>query len=169
MVSRPPLSAGPTRMCDSSPQDVRDTTPDDAARSIETGREAIVLEDTPVPYLLHLSSAQAGIDGREQAESRPVQLGPPAGSQLDKVIVDEARRGHWHLAFLGGSEREAQVLGGQPYGESGRGIALVDNLAAVSLMDPGIEQRVCQHVIGQVAVNSALSQQRQDLAHAFER
>jgi hypothetical protein len=49
MVSWPPLSAGPTRMRDSSPQDVRDTMPDDAARSIETGREAIVLQDTPAP------------------------------------------------------------------------------------------------------------------------
>src|SRR6516164_7859719 len=39
MVSCPPLSAGPTRMCDSSPQDVRDTMLDDAALSIETERE----------------------------------------------------------------------------------------------------------------------------------
>src|SRR5438132_926921 len=115
MVSCPPLSAGPTRTCDSSPQDVRDTMPDDAVRSIETGREVIGLEDTPF-LVLYSSFAQAGIDGREQAESRPVQLGPAAGSQLDKVIVDEARRGHWYLAFLGSCEREAQVLGGQPYG-----------------------------------------------------
>ena len=46
----PPLSAGPIRMCDSSPQDVRDTMPDDAALSIEIGCEVIVLEDTPVPF-----------------------------------------------------------------------------------------------------------------------
>jgi hypothetical protein len=36
-------------MCDSSPHDVRDTMSDDAALSIETERELIVLEDTPVP------------------------------------------------------------------------------------------------------------------------
>jgi hypothetical protein len=35
-------------MRDSSPQDVRDTTPDDAALSIEIGREVIASEDTPV-------------------------------------------------------------------------------------------------------------------------
>jgi hypothetical protein len=29
---------------------VRDTMPDDAALSIETGREVIVLEDMPVPF-----------------------------------------------------------------------------------------------------------------------
>jgi hypothetical protein len=50
-VSCPPLSAGPIRIRDSSPQDVRDTMPADAALSIETGREAIVLEDTSVPFL----------------------------------------------------------------------------------------------------------------------
>jgi hypothetical protein len=37
-------------MRDSSPQDVRDTLPDDAALSIETGREVIVLEGTLVPF-----------------------------------------------------------------------------------------------------------------------
>src|SRR5260370_10336260 len=45
MVSCPPLSAGPTRTRDSSPQDVRDTKPDDAALSIETGREGVVLAE----------------------------------------------------------------------------------------------------------------------------
>src|SRR6266446_1320020 len=45
MVSCPPLSAGPTRTRDSSPQDVRDTRPDDAALSIETGREGLVLAE----------------------------------------------------------------------------------------------------------------------------
>jgi len=57
MVSCPQLSAGPIRMRDSSPQDVRDTTPDDAALSdaalsIETGREVIASEDTPVSLFL---------------------------------------------------------------------------------------------------------------------
>jgi hypothetical protein len=50
MVSCPPLSAGPIRTRDSSPQDVRDTMPGDAVLSIETGREVVVLEDTPVPF-----------------------------------------------------------------------------------------------------------------------
>src|SRR5215510_5689845 len=52
MVSRPSLSAGPTRTRDTSPQDVRDTEPPDAALSIETGREVMVSEDTPVPLFL---------------------------------------------------------------------------------------------------------------------
>jgi hypothetical protein len=41
----PPLSAGPIRMRDCSPQDVRDTMPDDAALSIETGRTAETPEE----------------------------------------------------------------------------------------------------------------------------
>src|SRR5262249_57119347 len=79
MVSCPPLSAGPTRLCDSSPEDVRDTMPDDAARSIETGREVIVLEDTPVP--LFYIKLRSGPHPRPRAGREPTSLARPTRGQ----------------------------------------------------------------------------------------
>jgi hypothetical protein len=46
----PPAVGGANPDARLLPQDVRDTMPDDAALSIETGREVIVLEGTPVPF-----------------------------------------------------------------------------------------------------------------------
>jgi len=112
--------------------------------------------------------AQASIDGREQTEGRPVEVGPPMSNHPDEAVVDEAGGRHRHSRSLGLGEREPEVLDGQRRGQSRRAVALIDDFPAVSLMDLRVEQRICQHIIGEVAIHPAFPQQSQHLTHAFE-
>ena len=83
---------------------------------------------TPAPHLFRnrlvrgTSSAtvvQARIDGREQTEGRPVELGPAASHHRDEVVVDEARSRHRHSGALGFGQCEPQILDGERRSHSG--------------------------------------------------
>jgi len=82
--------------------------------------------------------------------------------------VDEARRGHRHRRAFGFGQCEPQILDGERRSHSRRAIVPIDNLSAVSLMDPGIEQRIGEDVEREMAVDAAFSQQGQHLAHALK-
>ena len=108
MVSCPPLSAGPIRMRDSSPQDVRDTMPDDAAlinrdraRDNGLGRHACsFLLLSPLSLLIARRLALAALDAKERIRCRPgLAVDRPAiiptaariGGQSRKAVPTESR------------------------------------------------------------------------------
>lgn len=83
--------------------------------------------------------------------------------------MDEACGWHRHGYVLSFRQGQAQILDRERHCHSGWVIASLDDLFAVGFVNPGIEQRISQHVECQALVDPALSQQRQHLAHAFKR
>jgi len=69
--------------------------------------------------------------------------------------MHEASSGHRYSCAFGFGQREPQVLGGERHGHSRRAVLLVDNLAAVSLVHPGIKQRIRQDIVSEVAIDPA--------------
>ena len=86
-----------------------------------------------------------------------------------ETIMDEARGGHRHGLVLGFRKCEPNVPEGERHSHSWWAESTLHDLAAISLVNPGVEQRICQHVEGKTAIDAALFQQRQNLTHAFER
>jgi len=70
--------------------------------------------------------------------------------------MHEASSGHRYSCAFGFGQREPQVLGGERHGHSQRAVLLVDNLAAVSLVHPGIKQRIRQDIVSEVAIDPAV-------------
>ena len=90
MVSCPPLSAGPTRICDSSPQDVRDAAPDDAALS---WGEETDLAYVRLAHQLHAAGVPLALATHDPVlrESLLAALGPLHVEMLYGVREDDAR------------------------------------------------------------------------------
>src|SRR5712691_8491633 len=70
--------------------------------------------------------------------------------------------------MFGLGQREPEVLDGEWRRQSGRAVVLIDNLRAVSLVNPGVEQRIGEYIEREVAVDPAFSQQGQHLTHALK-
>jgi len=82
------------------------------------------------------------IDGGEEPEGRPVEVGPAPRRHPDKAVVREACGRHRHRRALGLAESEPQVLDGERRRQSRRAVPHFDNLYAVSPMDPRVEEGV---------------------------
>ena len=82
--------------------------------------------------------------------------------------MNEARGGHRHGRAFGFGQREPQILDGERRSQSRRAEMPIDNLSAVSLMDPGTEQRTGEDIEREMAVDAAFSQQGKHLARALK-
>ena len=80
--------------------------------------------------------------------------------------MNKACCGHWHSHMLGFSKRQPKIFDRQRGGHSWRAITVLDDFAAIGLVDLAVKERASENFERRPSLHAAFAQQRQNLAHA---
>ena len=136
-------------------------------RSRDLGNDPCRPQPNSGRWVAGAAVVQACIDGRKQPQGGPVKVRPttePPSRQGGHGRGPRRASARPRSASTSASRKSLIASGAYSW----RGVATVDDLLAITLVDPGIEQRIGQDIEGEVAVDASFPHQRQHLAHAFE-